>query len=405
MILYTLIAAITILLAWRVRATDTTKYDMALHPKTAVHMPPYSTATSGLNFQRLYSGYTSRQNAVNLLMITAIFVVLTALAALRLEVGNDYGTYVVTCHEIFQRGYVVTEPGFNFVVRVLYTLSGKEDYLLMFGVFGAATTAIFLKVLWDQADSFALSFFIFMTMGFYYRSFNTVRYYFALAIATFALRYMMKIDVQGMIKFFSLILFAALFHKSVLVVIPMYFVARIKWKKWALAVLAVLGLAAGLLHEQIMAIALKLYPSYNNTVYIEETHTITENAAPILGCAFVIALCFICYREVVAYRTDLRMYLNMNIMAVVLYLSCFWMPLITRFAYYLTTCQVLLLPGLICSIRDEQKKKMITAFVIIFCVLYFGYFLMQADRVGIRVLPYKSWLFYDHRWLNQTDTF
>jgi hypothetical protein len=30
---------------------------------------------------------------------------------------------------------------------------------------------------------------------------------------------------------------------------------------------------------------------------------------------------------------------------------------------------------------------------------------MQADRVGIRVLPYKSWLFYDHRWLNQTDTF
>ena len=181
MALYIFIAAVTIFLGCMVK-----KYPLCEEPATSVG--------------RSYFGYTSRTSAVNFLMVSAIFVVLTALAALRLEVGNDYGTYVVTCHEIFQRGYVVTEPGYNFVVRLLYTLSGKEDYLLMFGVFGAAIVAIFLKVIWDQSDSFALSFFIFMTMGFYYRSFNTVRYYFALAIATFALRYLMRIDVQGMIK-------------------------------------------------------------------------------------------------------------------------------------------------------------------------------------------------------------
>ena len=412
MALYILIAIITILLACRVKSDvcfgETSQSIPDLVRSDANHVTGRDAGASGNSLPivgRIFSGYTSRKDAVNFLMISAIFVVLTALAALRHEVGNDYGTYVVTCHEIFQRGYVVTEPGYNFVVRLLYTLSGKEDYLLMFGVFGAAIVAIFLKVLWEQADSFAWGFFIFMTMGFYYRSFNTVRYYFALAIATCALRYLMTIDVQGMIKFFCLILFAALFHKSVLVVIPMYLIARIPWKKWGLIILAAFGVVAGLLHNQIMAIALKLYPSYNNTVYIEETHTITENAAPILGCVFVIALCIICYKEVVSDRTDLRMYLNMNVMAVVLYLSCFWMPLVTRFAYYLTTCQILLLPGLICSIKDERKKKMITISVIIFCILYFAYFLMQADRVGIRVLPYKSWLFYDHRWLNQTDTF
>jgi hypothetical protein len=275
----------------------------------------------------------------------------------------------------------------------------------MFAVFGAAIVAIFLKVLLEQSDSFSIAFFVFMTMGFYYRSFNTVRYYFALAIATFALRYLMKIDVQGMIKFFLLILFAALFHKSVLIVIPMYLISRVQWKKWALIPLALFGVVAGLLHEQIMAIALKLYPSYNNTVYIEESHTIYENAAPILGCLFVIALCAYCCRDALSERTDMRMYLNMNVMAVVLYLSCFWMPLITRFAYYLTTCQVLLLPNIICSIKDPVKKKRVTLLVIAFCLVYFAYFLYQAGNVGIRVLPYKSWLFYEHRWLNQTDTF
>ncbi len=387
MILYFLIAAMTILMACRYRTT-----------KEFESIP----STSG---RRAYQGYTTRRRAVNALMMVSIFVVLTLLAALRLEVGNDYGTYVVTCHEIFQRGYVVTEPGFNFVVRVLYTLSGKEDYLLMFGVFAAAIVAVFLKVLKEQTESFSWAFFMFMTMGLYYRSFNTVRYYFALALATFAIRYLLDINRENIFRFLLVILFASLFHKSVLIVIPMYFIARIPWKKWALIPLVVFGAAAALLHNQIMEIALKLYPSYNNTVYIEETHTIIENAAPIMGCLFMIVIGIICYKDAVKDRVDNRMYFNMNIMAVVLYLSCFWLPLVTRFAYYLTTVQILFIPNIICSIRDDRKKKAVSIAVVAFCVLYFMYFLRQADNPGFRVLPYKSWLFYQHRWLNQTDTF
>ena len=390
MILYFLIAAMTILMACQYRKTE----DLGSVICSAKDQS-----------RRTFWNYTGRSGMINILMLVSIFTVLTLLAALRLEVGNDYGTYVVTCHEIFQRGYVVTEPGFNFVVRVLYTLSGKEDYLLMFGVFAAAIVAVFLKVLREQSESFAWAFFMFMTMGLYYRSFNTVRYYFALALATFAIRYLIDINTVNAFKFLATILFASLFHKSVLIVIPMYIIARIPWKKWALIPLVLFGAVAALLHNQIMEIALKLYPSYNNTVYIEETHTIIENAAPIMGCLFMIVIGIICYKEAVKDRADNRMYFNMNIMAVVLYLSCFWLPLVTRFAYYLTTVQILLIPNIICSVRDSRKKKGISIAVIVFCILYFIYFLKQADNPGFRVLPYKSWLFYEHRWLNQTDTF
>ncbi len=375
---------------------------------TKYHDPEYVPVTTKGKysfFKTKLNGYTTRKEAVSALCLCFIFLILTLLAALRHEVGNDYGTYVVTCHEIFQRGYVVTEPGYNLVVRILYTLSGKEDYLLMFGVFGALIVAIFLKVIKDQSDSFALGFFAFMMLGFYYRSFNTVRYYFALAIATFALRYLIKIDTQGLIKFFLLILFAATFHKSVLVVIPMYFIARIPWKKWALILLAAVSLIVALLHDQILDLALKLYPSYRNTVYIEEIHSLREYAAPIAGCLFVLAICIICYKEAIIGRVDNRMYFNMSIMATALYVSCYWIPLVTRLAYYLTTAQILLLPNIICSLEGTKKKRKITAAIILFCILYFLYFLGEADKVGVRVLPYKSWLFYDHRWLNQTDTF
>ncbi len=395
MVLYIFIAVITTLLACRVETAKNEEYDYI----------PLNLGGTGSHNLRILMGYTTRRRALSALCLVSVFVILTALAALRLEVGNDYGTYVVTCHEIFQRGYVVTEPGYNLVVRILYTLSGKEDYLLMFGVFGAAIVAVFLKVIRDQSDCFALGFFVFMFLGFYYRSFNTVRYYFALAIATFALRYVVKPTVQGMIKFFVIILFAAAFHKSVLIVIPMYFIARIPWKKWVLIPLVIVGGGIALLRGQIMDIAVKLYPSYKNTVYLEEVHTITENAAPILGCLFVLGLCIYCYREAIADRADNRMYFNMNIMALVMYVSCYFIPFVTRLVYYLTTAHILLLPSLVCSVKNKKKKKIVLALVIIYCILYFLYFLRDADKVGVRVLPYKSWLFYDHRWLNQTDTF
>ncbi len=352
------------------------------------------------------AGRVNRQHVMNTVIMAALFLILTSLAAFRLEVGNDYGTYVVTCHEIFQRGYVVTEPGYNLVVRILYTLSGKEDYLLMFGVFGAAIAAVFLKIFKEQSDNFALSFFMFMTMGIYFRTFNTVRYYFALAIAVYALRYVVDITkAENAIKFLFLISFAATFHKSVLIVIPIYLFARMKWNAVMYSIMGLTAAAMLIFKEKVMDIALKLYPSYQDTVYIEQTHNITENWTAVAGCVLVLILGIVYYRTSIAGREDNRLYFQMNIMAIVLYLSCYYIPLVTRFGYYLITPGILLVPGITESIENETEKRRIKLLVAIVCILYFGLFLRSAYQEGFRVLPYKSWLFYDRYWLNQTDTF
>ena len=84
----------------------------------------------------------TRRQGLNTLSLLAIFTILFLLSALRMEVGNDYETYVDTIHEIYVGGYVVTEPLFNAVVKVLCELSGGENYLLVFGVFAFATIGI-----------------------------------------------------------------------------------------------------------------------------------------------------------------------------------------------------------------------------------------------------------------------
>ena len=96
--------------------------------------------------------------------------------------------------------------------------TGVNADLLVFALFAAATVFVFLKAMYDQSAWFAGSFALFMLLGLYFRTFNTVRYYFVLAVTLYSLRYVLKREYG---KFVLMILGAALFHKSVLVVIPL----------------------------------------------------------------------------------------------------------------------------------------------------------------------------------------
>lgn len=355
-------------------------------------------ATGQLHITKRYT----RRQGLNTLSLLAIFTILFLLAALRLEVGNDYGTYVDTIHEIYVGGYVVTESLFNAVVKVLCELSGGENYLLVFAVFAFVTIWIFLKALYEQTDDFPLAFFLFMTLGIYFRTFNTVRYYFVLAITLYSFRYIFRKEYG---KFIMLIVLAAFFHKSVLVVIPIYLIANMTWKKWHVAVLTVGAACMVLFQDLIMKIALELYPSYKDTIYLETESGLGGNLMSIVRCVAVLVLALICYKDAWKEEKENRFYFKLNFLAILLYLCGSFLPLVGRICYYLMTSHILFIPSILGSIKNEKKKKIFTALVIIAGIMYFLLFLKTANQPGVRVLPYKSWLFYEKEFLNAETIF
>ena len=344
----------------------------------------------------------TRRQGLNALSLLAIFTVLFLLSALRMEVGNDYETYVDTFHEIYVGGYVVTEPLFNVVVKIVCELSGGENYLLVFAVFAFVTIGLFLKVLYEQSENFAMSFFLFMTLGIYFRTFNTVRYYFVLALTLYSFRFIFRKEYG---KFLLLIGLAAFFHKSVLVVIPLYLIANIMWKKWHIAVLGIGAAGILLCRNLIMKIALELYPSYKDTIYLETETGLSGNLASIFRCTLILILAVICYKDAMKNNQENQFYCKLNFMAILLYLCGSFLPLVGRIGYYLTTSQVLFLPSMIMCIQDQKKKKIILTIVIIACSIYFLLFLKTANQPGVRVLPYKTWLFYEKEFLNAETIF
>ena len=377
MLLYTAVAAITILLA------------------CFVENKPVATAYG-----------TTRRQALSGACLVAIFMILFALSALRVDVGNDYKTYVVTCHEAFVDGYVVTEPGFNFLVKILYTLVGGEDFLVVFAVFAFATVYLYLKVAYEQSENFALTFFLFMTLGMYFRTFNTVRYYFVLAVALYSLRYVVN---KNYVRFVLLICAAAFMHKSVLVVIPIYLAALYVSKKGHYIVLGVCGVTFLLAKNLIMKIALILYPSYKNTPYINMEGSILsgwlDNASSIARCGMVLFLCLLFYKSAIEDNRAAKMYFNLNIFAIMLYVFGVYLPLLSRFTYYLMAPQILLIPGVIGTIKDSKTKKIVIGLVVAFGIFYFALFMRGAYNEGLRILPYRTWIFGIKEYLYANEIF
>jgi len=379
-ILYILVAAATIMLACTVNNQCQPITDRQVHSGKSV----------------------TRRQGLNTLSLLAIFTILFLLAALRMEVGNDYETYVDTIHEIYVGGYVVTEPLFNLVVKLLCELSGGENYLLVFGVFAFVTIWIFLKVLYQQTENFPLAFFLFMTLGIYFRTFNTVRYYFVLAITLYSFRYVLRKEYG---KFIILIGLAALFHKSVLVVIPIYFIANMSWKKWHMVILGLGAAAMVIFRDLVMKIALELYPSYKDTIFLETETGLSGNLMSVFRCIMILLLALVCYREAVEGKRENLFYFKLNLLAIVMYLSLSFLPLVGRIGYYLMTSHILFIPSILEMIKNEKRKKLLTGLIIIACVIYFVLFLRSANQPGVRVLPYKSWLFYEKEFLNAETIF
>ena len=91
--------------------------------------------------------------------------------------------------------------------------------------------------------------------------------------------------------------------------------------------------------------------------------------------------------------SHMRVWTKLSVMGLAFYLCAWFLPQISRIAYYLTLPQLLLVPAVIYRTGDSKKRRLATAAVIACCVLYFIRYMMQAGDDGILILPYRTFLF------------
>lgn len=330
----------------------------------------------------------TRQQMCNRVSIFAVFLILFALSACRLNVGNDYAKYVEFMHLVNFDSYVPTEAGFNLLVKIIYGISGFENYLLVFAVYSFATVFLFLLAIYEQSDDFPMTYFLFMALGYYFQAFSTVRYYLALAIALYSMKFVVR---RQWGRFIALALLGSFFHKSLLVVIPLYMLASVAWKKWQLALIGLFCTTFLFMQDFYLKVVVFLYPTYEDTEYLEGGTSYIN----ILRCLAVLILSIIYYRKTIQNDKRLRFYFYLNLGALALYVFCSFLPIISRIGYYLTVSHILFIPALIKETDNEKIRRLLKLGVILAAICYFAVFMSRADNDGILLLPYKTFFFND----------
>ena len=328
-------------------------------------------------------GY-DRQQARNLVAETAVFCLLAGVSACRIAVGGDYWVYWLKFQLIDQGRHVSYEKGFVGLVKLFHWIFGEGSYLPIFGFFSLVTVFFFLKALHDQADWYVLSLFLLLTQGFYFNSMNSVRYYFALALAMYAQKYVLRGEYG---KFILWVLLGCTIHKSVLLIIPAYIAAdllsRVRLKKWhyAVGLLLILSLIFG--QGFYRNLIFKFYPYYKDSMFDNGQLSYVN----IGKCLAVLILCLIyCYLSSSISDTILKGGKSAMKFEVVI-------PEVSRVAYYLIQSQIFLIPGVLWNAKKGWFRNLCIVGVIAAYLLYFVMLLRGMYDVEIRLLPYLNWIF------------
>lgn len=331
-----------------------------------------------------------RENLRSRYALVSIFAVLFLVSSLRFRLGNDYVNYLWIFEDLWNGIDVSSEVGFNVLVRGYQILFGEFTFIPIFATVAAVTIYYMLKAVYEQMDSFFYGFLLFMLAGYYINSMNTIRYYLAFAMVMYASKYMIQ---KEYCSFVGYVFIASTFHMTALLVIPTYWFAARKWGKIEYGIISV-GVFSFLFMEDVYrTFIFRIYPYYENSMYDTNT-TSFFNLGKCLGI-MVFAIIFYRYVKDNLYQ---EFYFKMNIIGLILYSCCSFVPVISRLAYYFIWTQIFLIANIVANITSKRWKYRLGVGIGIVYLAFFLVFLRGADVPGIKLVPYRTWITADWLW-------
>jgi hypothetical protein len=318
------------------------------------------------------------------------FMVPFLLAALRWQVGTDYGTYVFLYTDInsihtfgrFLAQLPVTEPAFillNFFAKAVF-----GHYQFVFAVSALIITAFFYRAMEDYYEkcSVMIMAIVFLALLFG-TSLNIVRQMIAVAIVFYATRYVFMRRYGAAAAFLAV---AALFHYTALIVIPFWIFRQQTKKHQTLRILMfsfiMLLVVAGVVFGPVLA---RLRAMYIPGV-IPQQASLGVGLILMRAPIFVPVLWF--RKRLIAH--DERNYLWIVFMIFELAFSHlgYIFEVFNRIALYFAVSWVVLLPSLIRCMPTRAAQYRMGAYVL-FAVTCIWVFNIAINNFG-DVLPYKT---------------
>ncbi|EIM05716.1 polysaccharide polymerase [Planococcus antarcticus DSM 14505] len=327
-----------------------------------------------------------QSNKVKIIFLSLIGILLGLVSALRFELKGDfYANYIgfVTASKMgFFEIYKEYDEFSNVYLRKIISLI-TDDPQWYFAITGFFIVTSFLVFIYKYSPNVYLSVMIFFTIGGYFTSHNITRQYIAVAICLYAFSYLIS---RNPIKYFSLIFIAITFHTSAVVMIPLYFLVKIRINLKIVLLYFILITFGAFLYDFLAPLIHSLIysDSYIEVGYGTEGASIYNILLPLFLLTFLLYIYYIkkesLYSEIpfdiaLSKRNFLiNTLLHMGFLSfLIMILSVTNMLILSRLSNYFMISYLIIIPMAI----NYSSKKLKPLFYFVVIVILVTYFLVS----------------------------
>ncbi|MRH42690.1 EpsG family protein [Aquibacillus halophilus] len=255
--------------------------------------------------------------------------------------------------------------GFGILQMVLKKYVSEDPQILIFTT-ALITNLLVVSVLYNYSRMIELSLYVYITGGLFLVSMNGIRQALAAAIVFTATKFL----IDGNFKmYFLIVIFASFFHQTALILLPFYFLARLK--AWSKATVALIAFAV------IIVIGFDMFSTFLFSVIANTQYGVykdfDEGGANILRVAVAavpIAVAYLGRSKLRKVFPESDYIVNMALLGFIVMIIATQNWVFARFSIYFGLYQLILISWIV-KIFKERDQSLIY-YGIIIC--YFGYY-------------------------------
>ncbi len=309
---------------------------------------------------------SNKLNKPSLFYTVVVILILALFSGLRWGIGDT--PFYVHTYNLLGPGFTADgyEKGFLLIMQILKKISADPQFMIF--VLGVVTTALNVWIMRQYSACFELSVFMYITSGFYLVTMNGIRQCLAAAFLFAGT----NLIIKGKFKLYLLlVLLMTTIHNTAIVMIPLYFIARMKpWSKSIYMVLFVF-LIGLFFYEPMMQILSQV--SDKAATYSEST----EGGASIIRVAVYVVpviLSYIKRKELSEIWPESDIFVNISLVNLVIMVFSLYNWVFARFNIYTQIYTFVLLPYIIIKCLKGKERRLIYYGLI---AAYFVFFIFE----------------------------
>ncbi len=273
------------------------------------------------------------------------------------HVGTDYGLYSEAYTNTVEGALTDHQEewlpiGYKFMTSALGSVFGS-DFHPVLAIITISSYILFIVAIWQNSKHPTFSLALLMTFCIHFQLFNQFRQMLAIAITFFAYKYLRD---RKMVPYFILIGIAALFHPSVIIMIPIYFLSNIKLSPRVLIVYVAITILLFIGFDMVKEM---LESTYYGSVYFGSQYDYAEGKSVLNLIVRVVMFLLVItqYKNVVKEdKNNIKLYM-LALFCTLLQIIVTRSYIIARLATVLFIYYVLLLPEVYNAFKNSLRKQ------------------------------------------------